>query len=88
MSGAAGQPHGLRWDAGDRGALSRCEGCAGTGCHALGSRGPRRGGSRCPEPLPSCRVPAVVRKLQEFELPYVSVTSLRDPEFRIILRKR
>lgn len=49
---------------------------------------PGRGGSRCPEPLPSCRVPAVVRKLQEFELPYVSVTSLRDPEFRIILRKR
>ncbi|NWJ04468.1 SNX17 protein, partial [Crypturellus undulatus] len=28
-----------------------------------------------------------VRKLQEFELPYVSVTSLRSPEFRIVLRK-
>ncbi|XP_076188533.1 sorting nexin-17 isoform X2 [Aptenodytes patagonicus] len=28
-----------------------------------------------------------VRKLQEFELPYVSVTSLHNPEFRIILRK-
>ncbi|KAF2982071.1 hypothetical protein EK904_014080 [Melospiza melodia maxima] len=29
-----------------------------------------------------------VRKLQEFELPYVSVTSLHNPEFQIILRKR
>ncbi|KAM9382707.1 sorting nexin-17 isoform 2-T2 [Phaethornis superciliosus] len=28
-----------------------------------------------------------VRKLQEFELPYVSVTSLHNAEFRIILRK-
>uniref|UniRef100_A0A4W5RHA4 Sorting nexin-17 n=1 Tax=Hucho hucho TaxID=62062 RepID=A0A4W5RHA4_9TELE len=28
-----------------------------------------------------------VRKLQEFELPYVSVTSLRSSEFHIILRK-
>ncbi|KFP21476.1 Sorting nexin-17, partial [Egretta garzetta] len=28
-----------------------------------------------------------VRKLQEFELPYVSVPSLHNPEFRIILRK-
>ncbi|KAM8809705.1 sorting nexin-17 [Eudromia elegans] len=28
-----------------------------------------------------------VRKLQEFELPYVSVTSLHSSEFRIILRK-
>ncbi|XP_075772393.1 sorting nexin-17 isoform X2 [Pelodiscus sinensis] len=28
-----------------------------------------------------------VRKLQEFELPYVSVTSLRNPEYKIILRK-
>ncbi|XP_015471366.1 sorting nexin-17 isoform X1 [Parus major] len=28
-----------------------------------------------------------VRKLQEFELPYVSVTSLHNPEFQIILRK-
>ncbi|KAM6405667.1 sorting nexin-17 isoform 1-T1 [Pluvialis apricaria] len=28
-----------------------------------------------------------VRKLQEFELPYVSVTSLHNSEFRIILRK-
>ncbi|XP_039605420.1 sorting nexin-17 isoform X1 [Polypterus senegalus] len=28
-----------------------------------------------------------VRKLQEFELPYVSVTSLRNPEYRIVLRK-
>uniref|UniRef100_A0A7M4E8J7 Sorting nexin-17 n=1 Tax=Crocodylus porosus TaxID=8502 RepID=A0A7M4E8J7_CROPO len=28
-----------------------------------------------------------VRKLQEFELPYVSVTSLHNPEYRIILRK-
>ncbi|KAM6433904.1 sorting nexin-17 isoform 1-T1 [Rhynochetos jubatus] len=28
-----------------------------------------------------------VRKLQEFELPYVSVSSLRSPEFRIVLRK-
>ncbi|XP_029452210.1 sorting nexin-17 isoform X2 [Rhinatrema bivittatum] len=28
-----------------------------------------------------------VRKLQEFELPYVSVTSLRNQEYRIILRK-
>lgn len=32
--------------------------------------------------------PTVVRKLQEFELPYVSVTSLHNPEFQIILRKR
>lgn len=45
-------------------------------------------GSHCPEPLLSCCFPAVVRKLQEFELPYVSVTSLHNPEFRIILRKR
>ncbi|EMP37909.1 Sorting nexin-17 [Chelonia mydas] len=29
----------------------------------------------------------VMRKLQEFELPYVSVTSLRNPEYKIILRK-
>ncbi|MGH0151746.1 UNVERIFIED_CONTAM: hypothetical protein FKN15_001673 [Acipenser sinensis] len=29
----------------------------------------------------------VVRKLQEFELPFVSVTSLRNPEYRIVLRK-
>ncbi|XP_006626144.1 sorting nexin-17 isoform X1 [Lepisosteus oculatus] len=28
-----------------------------------------------------------VRKLQEFELPYVSVTSLKNPEYRIVLRK-
>ncbi|MCJ8743681.1 hypothetical protein PDJAM_G00096880 [Pangasius djambal] len=28
-----------------------------------------------------------VRKLQEFELPYVSVTSLRNPDYHIILRK-
>ncbi|XP_078506230.1 sorting nexin-17 isoform X2 [Lissotriton helveticus] len=28
-----------------------------------------------------------VRKLQEFELPYVSVTSLRNQEYKIILRK-
>uniref|UniRef100_A0A8C0ITV5 Sorting nexin-17 n=1 Tax=Chelonoidis abingdonii TaxID=106734 RepID=A0A8C0ITV5_CHEAB len=28
-----------------------------------------------------------LRKLQEFELPYVSVTSLRSPEYKIILRK-
>lgn len=31
---------------------------------------------------------SVVRKLQEFELPYVSITSLRSPEFHILLRKR
>lgn len=31
---------------------------------------------------------AVVRKLQEFELPYVSVTSLRNPDYHIVLRKR
>lgn len=30
----------------------------------------------------------VVRKLQEFELPYVSITSLRSSDFHIILRKR
>lgn len=30
----------------------------------------------------------VVRKLQEFELPYVSVTSLRNPDYHIVLRKR
>lgn len=53
---------------------------------ALAGRGPL--GSCCPEPLLSCRFPSVVRKLQEFELPYVSVTSLHNPEFRIILRKR
>ncbi|KAH0622982.1 hypothetical protein JD844_025936, partial [Phrynosoma platyrhinos] len=29
----------------------------------------------------------VIRKLQEFELPYVSVTSLRNPEYKILLRK-
>lgn len=45
-------------------------------------------GSCCPELLLSRRFPAVVRKLQEFELPYVSVTSLHNPEFQIILRKR
>lgn len=28
-----------------------------------------------------------LRKLQEFELPYVSVTSLRSPEYKIVLRK-
>uniref|UniRef100_UPI00398E7375 sorting nexin-17 isoform X7 n=1 Tax=Pristiophorus japonicus TaxID=55135 RepID=UPI00398E7375 len=28
-----------------------------------------------------------VRKLQEFELPYISVTSLKDTEYRIVLRK-
>ncbi|XP_077365884.1 sorting nexin-17 isoform X2 [Festucalex cinctus] len=28
-----------------------------------------------------------VRKLQEFELPYVSITSLHSPEFHILLRK-
>ncbi|XP_026105621.1 sorting nexin-17-like, partial [Carassius auratus] len=28
-----------------------------------------------------------VRKLQEFELPYVSITSLHSPDYRIILRK-
>lgn len=28
-----------------------------------------------------------VRKLQEFELPYVSVTSLRNPDYKIVLRK-
>lgn len=30
----------------------------------------------------------VVRKLQEFELPYVSVTSLCNPDYHIVLRKR
>lgn len=45
-------------------------------------------GSCCPEVLLSRCFPAVVRKLQEFELPYVSVTSLHNPEFQIILRKR
>lgn len=30
----------------------------------------------------------VVRKLQEFELPYVSVTSLHNPDYHIVLRKR
>lgn len=45
-------------------------------------------GSCCPELLLSRHFPAVVRKLQEFELPYVSVTSLHNPEFQIILRKR
>uniref|UniRef100_A0A8C6VET4 Sorting nexin-17 n=1 Tax=Naja naja TaxID=35670 RepID=A0A8C6VET4_NAJNA len=29
-----------------------------------------------------------IRKLQEFELPYVSVTSLHNPEYKILLRKR
>lgn len=29
-----------------------------------------------------------VRKLQEFELPYVSITSLHSPDYRIVLRKR
>uniref|UniRef100_A0A8D3AJ61 Sorting nexin 17 n=1 Tax=Scophthalmus maximus TaxID=52904 RepID=A0A8D3AJ61_SCOMX len=29
----------------------------------------------------------IVRKLQEFELPYVSITSLRSSEFHILLRK-
>lgn len=47
-----------------------------------------QGGSCCPGLLLSRRFPAVVRKLQEFELPYVSVTSLHNPEFQIILRKR
>uniref|UniRef100_A0A8C6VJF3 Sorting nexin-17 n=1 Tax=Naja naja TaxID=35670 RepID=A0A8C6VJF3_NAJNA len=28
-----------------------------------------------------------IRKLQEFELPYVSVTSLHNPEYKILLRK-
>lgn len=42
----------------------------------------------CPELLLSRCFPAVVRKLQDFELPYVSVTSLHNPEFQIILRKR
>uniref|UniRef100_A0A673N7W9 Sorting nexin-17 n=1 Tax=Sinocyclocheilus rhinocerous TaxID=307959 RepID=A0A673N7W9_9TELE len=28
-----------------------------------------------------------VRKLQEFELPYVSITSLHSPDYRIVLRK-
>lgn len=28
-----------------------------------------------------------IRKLQEFELPYVSVTSLRNPDYKIVLRK-
>ncbi|XP_072841516.1 sorting nexin-17 [Pogona vitticeps] len=28
-----------------------------------------------------------IRKLQEFELPYVSVTSLQNPEYKILLRK-
>lgn len=32
--------------------------------------------------------PIVVRKLQEFELPYVSVASLRSQEYKIMLRKR
>lgn len=32
--------------------------------------------------------PIVVRKLQEFELPYVSVTSLQSQEYKIVLRKR
>lgn len=45
-------------------------------------------GSCCPEVLLNWCFPAVVRKLQEFELPYVSVTSLHNPEFQIILRKR
>lgn len=30
----------------------------------------------------------VVRKLQEFELPYISISSLRNSEFHILLRKR
>ncbi|XP_060773644.1 sorting nexin-17 isoform X1 [Neoarius graeffei] len=34
-------------------------------------------------PWASC----VVRKLQEFELPYVSVTSLHNPDYHIVLRK-
>lgn len=46
-------------------------------------------GCCCPELLLSQSfLPTVVRKLQEFELPYVSVTSLHNPEFQIILRKR
>lgn len=32
--------------------------------------------------------PSVVRKLQEFELPYVSISSLQSSEFHILLRKR
>lgn len=47
-----------------------------------------QGGSCCPGLLLRWCSPAVVRKLQEFELPYVSVTSLHNPEFQIILRKR
>lgn len=31
---------------------------------------------------------SVVRKLQEFELPYVSITSSRSSEFHIVLQKR
>ena len=67
-------------------ALPRVGGSSGLPRGVLAGGG--LGGSCCPEPLLSWCFPAVVRKLQEFELPYVSVTSLHNHEFRIILRKR
>ncbi|NWY07693.1 SNX17 protein, partial [Nothoprocta ornata] len=54
-------------------------------CEWRGGTG--RGRPRAEPPSPPSPSLAVVRKLQEFELPYVSVTSLHSPEFRIILRK-
>lgn len=41
-----------------------------------------------PLSLPLCVSLSVVRKLQEFELPYVSISSLQSSDFHILLRKR
>lgn len=43
--------------------------------------------SLCLPPSPCVSV-SVVRKLQEFELPYVSISSLQSSDFHILLRKR
>lgn len=39
-------------------------------------------------PPSPCVSLSVVRKLQEFELPYVSISSLQSSDFHILLRKR
>lgn len=92
---AAREPRGGPWGGGGQGralCVGQAPGKGGQGAErGAGPRGRtgREGagqaelrGSECCCPL------SVMRKLQEFELPYVSVTSLRNPEYKIILRKR
>lgn len=76
----------LPWGGGEQHLAPERESCAWSRWPCAGWWGPR--GLPQHQAAAELLFPAVVRKLQEFELPYVSVTSLHNSEFRIILRKR